>query len=80
MKLGTFPVEVARRGQRVEARSLLCTHMGCIVQWREADSRYVCPCHGGLYDADGGVLEGPPPRQLDRVPVRVNGSEVVLGS
>lgn len=79
VKLGTYPVELRRAGLVVTARSLLCTHMGCPVAWREADSRYVCPCHGGLYDADGRAIEGPPPRGLDPVPIRRVGDRLLLG-
>jgi Rieske Fe-S protein len=33
--------------------------------------QFVCPCHGGVYDArTGKVLQGPPPAPLQRIPVR----------
>jgi Rieske Fe-S protein len=35
-------------------------------------TRFRCPCHGGVFDAEGNVVEGPPPRPLDRVEVRVD--------
>lgn len=79
VRIGTSPVEVRRAGNAFTARSLLCTHMGCPVTWREPDQRYVCPCHGGLYDAEGRVVEGPPPRGLDQVPAAVEGGLVVVG-
>jgi Rieske Fe-S protein len=35
------------------AVSAACTHMGCIVQWQDADRKYHCPCHGGLFTEYG---------------------------
>jgi menaquinol-cytochrome c reductase iron-sulfur subunit len=41
-----------------------CTHLGCPVDWRADAKLFVCPCHGGVYYADGTVAGGPPPRPL----------------
>jgi cytochrome b6-f complex iron-sulfur subunit len=73
------PVEVVRSGDAVTARLLRCTHMGCIVRWKEAEGEYVCPCHDGRYDAAGNVLAGPPPLPLRPVAVAVSGDRVILG-
>jgi cytochrome b6-f complex iron-sulfur subunit len=73
-----FAVELTRRGDGVDGRSLLCTHQGCTVRWDEAAQRYRCPCHHGEYDADGRVLIGPPPRPLAAYPVEIAGGTVVL--
>ncbi len=40
---------------RVIALSAACTHMGCIVDWQDADRKFHCPCHGGLFSAYGQV-------------------------
>ncbi|NES23534.1 MAG: FAD-dependent oxidoreductase [Symploca sp. SIO3E6] len=47
------------------AISLSCTHQGCTVQ-RQADGKYLCPCHGAVYDSQGQVLAGPAKRDLPR--------------
>jgi quinol---cytochrome c reductase iron-sulfur subunit, bacillus type len=58
-----------------------CTHLGCAYSWH-SDGRYAgkfyCPCHDGLYDQDGSVLGGPPPRPLDRLETRVDGDELLV--
>jgi len=75
------PVEVHRGADgAVAARTLRCTHMGCEVAWRPATSTYACPCHEGVYDADGRPVAGPPPRPLADVPVEVVGETVVVGA
>lgn len=43
-----------------------CTHVGCPVNWNSGAGRFFSPCHGGVFDRDGRVLAGPPPRPLDR--------------
>lgn len=53
-----------------------CTHLGCPVSW-QADGRiFLCPCHGGVYYADGTVAGGPPPRPLPRYEVRIENGVV----
>jgi menaquinol-cytochrome c reductase iron-sulfur subunit len=53
------------------AFGLNCTHLGCPVNWRAEAKLFLCPCHGGVYYANGDVAGGPPPRPLVRHDVRV---------
>lgn len=46
-------------GGALHARSAVCTHLGCIVQWNAAERSWDCPCHGSRYSARGDVLNGP---------------------
>jgi Rieske Fe-S protein len=53
-----------------------CAHLGCPVRWFPEKKLYLCPCHGGLYDINGGWVGGPPPRGMYRyieAEVRENG-------
>ena len=59
----------------VRALSATCTHLGCQVHWDGDAKQFRCPCHGGAYAPDGAVLAGPPPRPLDSIAVRVEGSD-----
>ena len=56
------------------AISSRCMHVGCPVRWTPAAQRFICPCHGGVYNIRGEVTGGPPVRPLDRFYTRVNGS------
>jgi menaquinol-cytochrome c reductase iron-sulfur subunit len=60
------------------AISTRCAHVGCPVRWVDAAERFVCPCHGGVYDLLGRRVSGPPVRPLDRFPTRVRGETVQL--
>lgn len=59
----------------VHALSATCTHLGCQVRWEAEEKKFRCPCHGGVYDASGKVLEGPPPRPLDGIEARIDGPD-----
>jgi len=58
--------------KNIRAMSATCTHLGCQVQWDAKSKKFRCPCHGGVYAADGKVLEGPPPRPLDVIEARID--------
>jgi menaquinol-cytochrome c reductase iron-sulfur subunit len=48
-----------------------CTHLGCAVTWFPQSELFMCPCHGGVYYANGDRASGPPPRGLYKMPWRV---------
>jgi quinol---cytochrome c reductase iron-sulfur subunit, bacillus type len=56
-----------------------CAHLGCPVRWVDAAERFICPCHGGVYDLLGRRVGGPPVRPLDRFYTRVRGGDVQIG-
>ncbi len=55
-----------------------CTHLGCPVRWFENAELFLCPCHGGVFNRDGSVAAGPPPKPLTRYPVRVRAGQVEI--
>jgi len=59
------------------AYSRICTHNSCPVFWHPEDNAFLCPCHDGLFSVtDGAVLQGPPPRPLPRILLRIRGSDI----
>jgi len=61
------------------ALSSRCMHLGCPVRYVPAAERFICPCHGGVYDFTGQVAGGPPVRPLDRFYTRVHDGMVQVG-
>ncbi|MBI3610413.1 MAG: ubiquinol-cytochrome c reductase iron-sulfur subunit [Nitrospirae bacterium] len=55
-----------------------CPHLGCAYKWKENHKRFGrvfwCPCHLSIYDSGGKVLDGPAPRRLDVLPMRIAGT------
>ena len=61
------------------ALSTRCMHLGCPVRFVPAAERFICPCHGGVYNFRGEVDGGPPVRPLDRFYTRVRNNRVEVG-
>jgi Rieske Fe-S protein len=62
---------IRRSDTDVTVFSPICTHLGCHGEWDSASGRFVCPCHGSVFSADGRVLGGPAPRPFDTLPHRI---------
>jgi Rieske Fe-S protein len=64
------------RGEGLERHKFLvlavnCAHLGCPVSWFQESGLFMCPCHGGVYHANGERASGPPPQGLYRCVYRV---------
>jgi cytochrome b6-f complex iron-sulfur subunit len=44
----------------------VCTHLGCLYEWKDQTFRFECPCHGSKFQKGGQYIEGPAPRSLDQ--------------
>ncbi|MEW6324647.1 MAG: ubiquinol-cytochrome c reductase iron-sulfur subunit, partial [Nitrospirota bacterium] len=58
-----------------------CPHLGCAYRWRKHRTfgqTFICPCHLSIFDPAGKVLDGPSPRPLDVLPVKVAGNEIQI--
>lgn len=51
---------------RLHAVSAICTHQGCQVAFNAVEQSWDCPCHGSRFDIDGGVLDGPAEKPLEK--------------
>lgn len=73
-----YPAILFKSGREYKAFSRVCTHLGCIVSWDEQKKQFHCPCHGGIYDAGGNVVSGPPPAPLNRLKAWVDKDVVMV--
>jgi menaquinol-cytochrome c reductase iron-sulfur subunit len=88
-EVGKTTVYVRRHNEEIDgpqldvepviAISSRCMHLGCPVRWTAAAARFICPCHGGVYDFRGSVSGGPPVRPLDHFYTRVRNGQVEVG-
>lgn len=79
IKFGSRPVLLIRVNETEwRAFSAICTHLNCTVQYQEQNHQIWCACHNGLYDLNGNVVSGPPPKALEELVARVRGEEVVI--
>ncbi len=69
---------VKRSNGEITVYSPICTHLGCGYRWDEEQKKFLCPCHGSVYDIDGRVLGGPAPRPLDRLPVKIENGRLLV--
>ena len=51
------------------ALSLVCTHLGCMLE--NNTEGFACPCHGSRFDKDGNVLHGPANQHLHSLRVEI---------
>lgn len=49
----------------------VCTHLGCLYNWNNQEGKFICPCHGSQFQANGTYIQGPAPRSLDRFVVEI---------
>jgi Rieske Fe-S protein len=71
-------VYLVRMGDEVRAMHSTCTHLGCRTSYDRENRNIVCPCHGGIYDAHGRVVAGPPPLPLQQLQTRIEDGQVMV--
>jgi len=74
------PYALIRIDNEFRAFSKVCTHLGCIVDWKGNERIFRCPCHNAVFDASGSVVSGPAPRPLPHLKVEVAGGKVYVSA
>jgi menaquinol-cytochrome c reductase iron-sulfur subunit len=65
-------------GRDYVAMSNICTHLGCRVRWINDRQEFFCPCHNAVFDKQGEVVSGPPPKPLDQYEVKVVDDQIYI--
>jgi Rieske Fe-S protein len=78
-KFGRMPVILIKTdiGQ-FRAYAATCTHLDCIVQFREDTKQIWCACHNGIFDLNGLNVSGPPPKPLEEFGVNIVEDEIII--
>ena len=76
--LGGSALILIRTPDTLKAFSAICTHLGCLVDWEDKKREILCPCHAGVFDMDGKVVSGPPPRPLPSYTVKVIDGNILV--
>jgi menaquinol-cytochrome c reductase iron-sulfur subunit len=63
-------------GESFQVFAINCTHLGCPVRWFQGSGLFMCPCHGGVFYADGRHASGPPPRALYQYEYKVENGQL----
>jgi cytochrome b6-f complex iron-sulfur subunit len=66
-----YRIWVDRTPDRLFVIYARCTHLGCTPDWKPAENKFKCPCHGSGYDSEGINFEGPAPRPMDRAHIEL---------
>lgn len=78
-KFGNQPGILIRTASgEFRAFSARCTHLDCIVQYRDDLGHIWCACHNGHFDVNGQNISGPPPRPLTGFDVGIRGNQIVV--
>jgi len=63
---GGFVIRKSEDPEDILILNSRCTHLACTVNWKDEEDIFLCPCTDASFDLEGQVLDGPPPRPLDR--------------
>jgi len=72
VKLGACWLVREKENDPVKAFSTVCPHLGCGIDWAAKKNQFLCACHNTYFDLQGKVLEGPSPRGMDELDVKLS--------
>lgn len=76
VKFNRKRILVRKLDSKIVVFSLICSHKRCTVKYKEIEDHFECPCHEGIYDRYGEVIDGPPPEPLTRFKHEIRGDEL----
>jgi cytochrome b6-f complex iron-sulfur subunit len=56
----------------------VCTHLGCLIPFQQAENRFICPCHGSTFERNSQYVRGPATRNLDQFVVEVGQDGTII--
>ncbi|MHB1329852.1 MAG: QcrA and Rieske domain-containing protein [Gemmatimonadales bacterium] len=71
-------VILVRRGSSAYAFALACPHQNTALRWHQDVDQFICPKHKSRYRPDGAFISGRATRNMDRLPIRQDGSALLV--
>ncbi len=56
----------------------VCPHLGCTIPWNKDKKKFICPCHGATFTADGSRVSGPSLRGMDSLDTQVQDGQLLV--
>jgi cytochrome b6-f complex iron-sulfur subunit len=79
VKFNKTPIVLVHNKEgQIKAFSAICTHLGCLVEYRNEDKKIHCNCHGSVFDLEGKNIGGPAPRPLQPFRVELKEDNVIV--
>jgi cytochrome b6-f complex iron-sulfur subunit len=79
IKFNKTPIVLVHNQEgQIKAFSAICTHLGCLVEYRNEDKKIHCNCHGSVFDLEGKNIGGPAPRPLQPYRVELKEDNVIV--
>lgn len=69
-------VGIIRNNDGIKVFSISCTHLGCILNVE--NDKFICPCHGSVFDMEGNVLKGPALKSLDQLAYKLEKENIIV--
>lgn len=60
----------------IKVFSISCTHLGCILNVE--NDKFICPCHGSMFDMNGNVLKGPALKALKQLEYSIEKENIIV--
>jgi Rieske Fe-S protein len=75
---GKIPGVIINDMGEMKAFSLLCSHLGCVLNWSRDRKVFICPCHGGEFNSNGRAIVKPPEESLKKFAVQVREDKIYV--
>ena len=69
---------IVKEDERITVLSRKCPHLGCTLELNQSGDGFVCPCHGSRFRKDGGFIEGPAKKNMQKLDFSNNGSVIEI--
>ena len=60
----------------IKVFSISCTHLGCVLNVE--NDKFICPCHGSIFDLSGNVLKGPALKPLKQLEYKIEKENIIV--